>query len=264
MAAPQSADAGDLVQKLEQAMEQKEMGTEALQGGDLPTALSRYTDAIALLAIVHQPPPSSEELALLWNECARQGLELELACRLNSALCLIKMEEWTKAVDAAGEAVRMDRKCAKAWFRRGVARAGNGQDDEAAADLKAAAKLAPQDKAIRRELAAAKARLSDSPQAPSAGAAAVSAAFAGGALYPEAPETPEARLLTSANLFIANAETARDAGKHAEGLAQCKRIFRLLRPGFPPCVPSAHLSPVFMRFRNEEKPTAIKRPLIIT
>ena len=61
-------------------------------------------------------------------------------------------------------------------------------------------------------------------------AAAADYILAGGALYPEGPETPEAR----ANLYLADAAKARDAGKHADGLAQCKRIFRLLKPGFPP------------------------------
>ncbi len=224
-------DAGNLVQNLEAAQEQKEHGTAALQQGETSTALQRYRDAIELLKIAHQPPDSpNEQLRLLWQECARQGQELELACRLNAALCLIKLEQWTEAVDQAGMAVRMDCKCAKAFFRRGVARAGAGQDEAAASDFRAAAKLAPKDKAIRRELAAAKERLASAAKEPSEGTAAVSAAIASGSLYPDTPETPEAR----AEDMLAKAEQMHAAGRHADGLEHCKRVFRLLKPGFAP------------------------------
>lgn len=224
-------DAGNLVENLEAAQEQKERGTEALQQGEISTALQRYRDAIDLLEIAHKPPESSnEQLRLLWQECARRGQELELACRLNTALCLIKLEQWTEAVDAAGGAVRMDSKNAKAYFRRGVARAGAGQDEAAASDLRAAAKLAPKDKAIRRELAAVKNRLASAPNEPSEGTAAVSAAIASGSLYPDAPETPQAR----AEDMLTKAEQMRAEGRYADGLEHCKRVFRLLKPGFAP------------------------------
>jgi tetratricopeptide (TPR) repeat protein len=224
-------DAGNLVENLEAAQEQKERGTAALQAGETSTALQRYVDAIGLLKIAHQPPDSSnEQLRLLWQECARRGQELELACRLNAALCHIKLEQWTEAVDAAGEAVRMDGKSAKAHFRRGVARAGAGQDEAAAADLRTAAKLAPKDKAIRRELAAVKERLAVATSEPSEGTAAMSAAIASGSLYPDAPETPEAH----AEVMLAKAEQMHAEGRHADALEHCKRVFRLLKPGFAP------------------------------
>lgn len=225
------ADAGNLVENLEAAQEQKEHGNEALEMGETSTALQRYRDAIELLKVAHKPPDSSnEQLRLLWQECARRGQELELACRLNAALCLIKLEQWTEAVDAAGEAVRMDSKSAKAYFRRGVARAGAGQDEAAASDLRTAAKLAPTDKAIRRELAAVKERLASATNEPSEGTAAMSAAITSGSLYPDLPETPAAR----AALILAKAEQMRAEGRPADGLEHCKRVFRLLKPGFAP------------------------------
>ena len=225
------ADAGNLVENLEAAQEQKEHGNEALEMGETSTALQRYRAAIELLKVAHKPPDSSnEQLRLLWQECARRGQELELACRLNAALCLIKLERWTEAVDAAGEAVRMDSKSAKAYFRRGVARAGAGQDEAAASDLRTAAKLAPKDKAIRRELAAAKGRLASATNEPSEGTAAMSAAIASGSLYPDLPETPEAR----AAVMLAKAEQMRAEGRPADGLEHCKRVFRLVKPGFAP------------------------------
>ena len=46
---------------------------------------------------------------------------------------------------------------AKALFRRGRAQVGLGRTEEALKDLQAAARLAPEDRAITRELQAAKA-----------------------------------------------------------------------------------------------------------
>lgn len=221
----------ELTQGIELAQEQKDLGTAALQEGDAATALARYMDAIKLLRIAHQPSTSSnEQLRLLLQECTRRGLELELACRLNAALCHIKLEQWTEAVDAAGEAVRMDGKSAKAYFRRGVASAGAGQDEAAARDLLAAAKLAPQDTGIRRELADVKARLASAANEPSEGTVAVSAALSCGSLYPDAPATPQAR----ADLMVTKAEQMRAEGRHAEGLQHCKLFFQVLAKGCAP------------------------------
>eukprot|EP01048_Picozoa_sp_COSAG05_P014099 COSAG05_NODE_1566_length_4539_cov_2.142342_3_plen_419_part_00 len=216
--------ADDLIQRLEQAARQKQLGTEALQDGDTPTAQKRYEDALKLLRGSHaghkapgevevdsaeagpavlltgsggidSPPPAGtgEQFRLLWAECARQGRQLELTCNLNLALCCLKRENWTQAIDAAGAAIQRDPKCAKAWFRRGIARAGHGQDEEAHEDLLRAARLAPNDKAIRRELKTVKERRRAQkrcePAPSAAGTAAVAAALvSSGTLYKDVQE----------------------------------------------------------------------------
>ena len=42
------------------------------------------------------------QLRLLWEECARRALTMELACHLNVAHCHNKLEQWSAAIDAAG------------------------------------------------------------------------------------------------------------------------------------------------------------------
>ena len=151
-------DADGLIECLESAAAQKEHGNQALSENDAKTALARYYDALKLVEGRPKLAPSgcSEQYRLLWDQCSRQAVELELACQLNIAHCCIKLQMWTEAVDAAGAALQRDPRSVKAHYRRGVARAGGGYLQEARIDLLAAAKLSPQDKAIRRELVAVK------------------------------------------------------------------------------------------------------------
>jgi tetratricopeptide (TPR) repeat protein len=222
----------DLVQVLEEAQSQKELGTVALHEGDVATAQARYEDALRLLAAQgaadrHPAPGTSDQFRLLWQECTRRGAQLELACNLNVALCCIKRELWTQAVDAAGQAVRRDPQSAKAWFRRGVARAGAGQNEEARADLIAAAKLAPKDRAIRRELAVVKNRLAAAgPPGPSAeGSAAVAAALAAsGELYGD-----HEMGLTRVGNLLAKGERALGQGCASDAIELLKSSLRLIQ-----------------------------------
>ena len=294
--------ADDLIQRLEQASQQKELGTEALKDGDTATAQQRYEDALKLLhgdsskydhhtlrlrwaamlclrscsigrwcrdgagcsfvpgdkvgrntpiaaaeetvllvdgvGIDSPPPPGvGEQFRLLWAECARQGRQLELACNLNLALCCIKRKLWTRAIDAAGAAVQRDPKSAKAWFRRGMARAGNGQDEEAQADLLHAARLAPQDKSIRRELKAVKERRQASkqsePSRSAAGTAAVAAAMvSSGALYDDVEKEQNVPPLQRVERSVARAHrllldgTPSSAGAALEA---CKQALRKIQ-----------------------------------
>ena len=63
--------------------------------------------------------------------------------------------EWSS--EAEVQVLQEDKGNVKALFRRGKAHSGLGHTDEALRDLHAAAKLAPADKAISREIQAVKA-----------------------------------------------------------------------------------------------------------
>jgi hypothetical protein len=163
--------------------------------------------------------------------------------------CALQLEQWAPAADAAGSVIKCDDKCVKAYFRRGLARAGAGDDESAVTDLRAAAKLAPTDGGIRKELTAAKARLAAVPVAPSQVSSAVlSTAFSGG-LYPEHKEVkgvgdelekgdgiPESDAKEKeAHLYLTQAAQLVVEGRYAEALAQCKCVFtKCLRLGFHP------------------------------
>ena len=153
----------------------KDLGAKALKRNDLHAAVDLYSEAGVVSSnttgLLSQPgvPP----VVMTDGKDIRVSLlELELACRLNCALCYTKMKRWEEAMDAANWAVQLGKmsfasgklqvdvnESAKAYFRRGMVCVGLRRNTEALEDLETAAQLAPQDKAIRRELDAAKSRM---------------------------------------------------------------------------------------------------------
>jgi len=85
---------------------------------------------------------------------------LRAALNSNAALMNIKLGAWDDAVRAATGALEVegvpDKDRAKALFRRGLAHNQAKDEDGALADLQAALKLAPEDAAVKAELAAVK------------------------------------------------------------------------------------------------------------
>jgi tetratricopeptide (TPR) repeat protein len=84
---------------------------------------------------------------------------LALSCYLNVSLCSLKLEQWPCAITSATKALDYDPKNAKALYRRAQAtfRGGKGRPADlpaAKADLTAAARREPQNKAVRKELKA--------------------------------------------------------------------------------------------------------------
>jgi len=69
----------------------------------------------------------------------------------NVALCHLKTENFDKAVEACEDALKIDSRSFKAYFRRGQAREAKGGLSEAFADVRQAQSLSPSDKAIGRE-----------------------------------------------------------------------------------------------------------------
>ena len=62
-------DADDLIMRLEQATEQKEMGTTAVKVGDFDLALARYRDATKLLSGVNSAAGSAEDHTKCTKRC---------------------------------------------------------------------------------------------------------------------------------------------------------------------------------------------------
>ncbi|CAN0156239.1 unnamed protein product [Scytosiphon promiscuus] len=99
-----------------------------------------------------------------FNDKHRESVtQAKLPVLLNLCQCLAKLggaasggggrsENAGRAADYAGQAIKLDATCAKAWFWRGKAKMDAGDLEGSSTDLQEAAKLAPGDKAVRLAL----------------------------------------------------------------------------------------------------------------
>ncbi|KAK7746349.1 cytochrome P450 monooxygenase 41 [Cytospora paraplurivora] len=138
------------------AAECKEFGNKAFKAGDIATALDKYEKGLRYL---------NEEPDLDGEADGGRALKASLdATRFtlnnNGALMNIKLGNWEDAQRLAGLALAVsgvkDADRAKALYRRGFASAKLKDEDAALADLNEAAKLAPGDAAVTKELAEVK------------------------------------------------------------------------------------------------------------
>ncbi|KAH7383913.1 peptidyl-prolyl cis-trans isomerase 1 [Pyrenochaeta sp. MPI-SDFR-AT-0127] len=137
-------------QILKIATELKDMGNAAFKKGDLNLGLAKYQKAVRYL---HEyPAPLDSDPADLWP----QFNALKVSLYSNSALLQNRTSQFTEAAESATKALEIegitDKDKAKAYFRRGQAKIGKRNEDDALADLTEAAKYAPGDAAITREL----------------------------------------------------------------------------------------------------------------
>ena len=134
--------------------ELKDLGNKAFKGGDAQLALAKYQKGLRYL---NEYPAA--------NESDPPTLDADLKTTKftlynNSALMQIKTNDFDGAIKSATSAVGIagvpDEQKGKAYFRRGLARAGRKNEDEAIADLEEAIKLVPNDPQIKKELDAIK------------------------------------------------------------------------------------------------------------
>lgn len=131
------------------ATDLKEFGNSAFKAGKLSLGLDKYQKGLRYLN--EEPSLDNEPLE------TKQKLEsLRFTLNSNSALLANKLRDYTEAQRHASAALDVasisEADKAKALFRRGVARIGLKNDDEALLDLEEAKKLAPKDAAILSEL----------------------------------------------------------------------------------------------------------------
>jgi len=98
-------------EKLESAKEKKEQGTTHFVNLDYPAAVKRYTQAIEDVSTMFDETPDQLE----------ESKSLKLACYLNIAQCLLKVQSYDKAIENCKYALTIDPENAKAFFRRGSA-----------------------------------------------------------------------------------------------------------------------------------------------
>ncbi|KAF2133844.1 peptidyl-prolyl cis-trans isomerase D [Dothidotthia symphoricarpi CBS 119687] len=135
----------------------KDMGNAAFKSTNLSLGIQKYQKALRYL---HEyPAPVDTDPPTLWPALNA----LKISVYSNLALLQNKTgahaeaaESATKALDVEGIA---DKDRAKAYFRRGQANVGKKNEEEALRDLNEAAKYAPGDAAIGRELEGVKKRV---------------------------------------------------------------------------------------------------------
>jgi peptidyl-prolyl isomerase D len=138
------------------ASELKDLGNKAFKAGDLETGIEKYQKGIRYL---NEYPEANESDP---KELDAQMKQLRFTLHNNSALLANKCKRYDDAEKWAGyaiDAIMLDTKDvdkAKAYHRRGTARVALKDEDGGKADLQMAAKLAPGDSAIAKELAAVK------------------------------------------------------------------------------------------------------------
>jgi len=70
-------------------------------------------------------------------------------CHLNLAMCYLKVEQFEDAVGAANNAIGIDVKNVKAWYRKGIAHMSLNEFPESKDALTEANRLDPKDAAVR-------------------------------------------------------------------------------------------------------------------
>ena len=157
-------DQGDLsnVEYLKIALELKDIGSKAFKAGDLETGIEKYQKGIRYLNEYTEAGQDDPK------ELDAQIKQTRFTLHNNSSLLALKSKRYeeaqkfaTFAIDAAPSDTK-DVDKAKAYFRRGSAHVGLKDPDAAIKDLETAAKLAPGDAGISKELQTVKKSVSAS------------------------------------------------------------------------------------------------------
>ncbi|PSN72264.1 hypothetical protein BS50DRAFT_569794 [Corynespora cassiicola Philippines] len=146
---------GDEILKI--ASELKDLGNTAFKKGNLHLGITKYQKSLRYL---HEYPVPLEGDS---PELGEKLNALKISVYSNAALLQNKVGQHVEAAESATKALETDgisdKDKAKALFRRGQARVGRKNDEEALVDLNEAIKFAPGDAAIVKELDGVKKRV---------------------------------------------------------------------------------------------------------
>ena len=136
-----------LKERLPAAVAAKSSGTELFKQGDVEGAAAKYAEAAEHLRGAGRSEASDAE--------PEQGeaAELLVTCLVNLAMCRIKQQRPTCALEACDRALAIDDNHGKAWFRRGQACVALEQYAAGQRNLHRAATLLPTSRDIREEYA---------------------------------------------------------------------------------------------------------------
>ena len=128
-------------ERLSEGEATKAKGTEQFKAGNHGAAFELYKEAAAFV------DPSDGFMCEGGNEEAAKALRL--ASLLNGCTCALKLKAFTEGTEMATAALTLDDSSVKALYRRGMARMGLGEYEEAKADLRRASELDPKSKEVR-------------------------------------------------------------------------------------------------------------------
>lgn len=138
------------------AADLKDFGNKAFKAGDIETGIEKYQKGLRYLS-EYSPPTGDESPELKANvDSLRFVLHNNSAMLANKAKRYQEGQKWaTSAIDSSNKNTSNTDK-AKAYYRRAQARVGLKDLEDAVSDLEQATTLAPQDAAIKSELAKVK------------------------------------------------------------------------------------------------------------
>ncbi|CAG8525647.1 4903_t:CDS:2 [Acaulospora colombiana] len=140
---------------LEIARKLKEIGNDHFKKSEYELSIRKYTKAIRYIDEIGESENIKDETIYA----------LKIPCFLNKAACALKLQTWKDAIEATNSVLEMPGEVlsatdkAKALYRRGCAKVGIKDEEDAVKDLKEASQLNPNDAAILKELNNAKQKI---------------------------------------------------------------------------------------------------------
>lgn len=136
-------------EKLEQSTIVKERGTVYFKEGKYKQAILQYKKIVSWL----------EYESSLSNEDAQKAQSLRLASHLNLAMCHLKLQAFSAAIESCNKALELDNNNEKGLFRRGEAHLAVNDFELARADFQKVLQLYPSNKAAKVQLAVCQQRI---------------------------------------------------------------------------------------------------------
>ncbi|XP_006633816.1 peptidyl-prolyl cis-trans isomerase FKBP4 [Lepisosteus oculatus] len=129
-------------EKLEQSVIVKEKGTQYFKEGKYKQASVQYKKIVSWL----------EHESGLSEEYENKAKALRLAAHLNLAMCYLKVQEHSQAVENCNKALELDSSNEKALFRRGEALFAMKEFEQARDDFQKVVQLYPSNKAAKTQV----------------------------------------------------------------------------------------------------------------
>jgi len=140
-----------MAERLEKAEEIKAVATEAYKAKDFEKALEEYENAVDYATYLDNSTEDEKKTA---------GA-LERTLKLNIALVNLMLKDFTGAIKVTSEVLKDEAENVKALFRRGQAHLNLANFAECKADLLAAYKLEPENKAVKVEIGKLKKKMAE-------------------------------------------------------------------------------------------------------
>ncbi|XP_002962267.2 peptidyl-prolyl cis-trans isomerase FKBP42 [Selaginella moellendorffii] len=131
-------------ERIEAADRRRVDGNDAFKEDKVGEAMQKYEMALAYMG--------DDFMFQLFGKYKDMANAVKNPCHLNMAACLLRLEQYEEAIGQCNVVLAEDENNVKALFRRGKAQAALGRTDNARADFNKVKALAPNDKAVLKEL----------------------------------------------------------------------------------------------------------------